>query len=92
MPPDQVAQPRLSSMKMALLFASLGDQGHRGPPNTVDPRIVFMPFLRVREYVDFNGDGLPDLVQGWDAEVAQARGLTRRDPGTIKVGPDQRLA
>jgi len=51
-----------------------------GPPNAVDDNRV-LPYLNSVGIVDFNRDGLPDLVQGWSSQLSCGETyLTNPDP------------
>lgn len=56
------------SMGVASITAVQG-----GPPRAVDENRV-LPYLHSAGVVDFNRDGLPDIVQSWDAEFCPSEG------------------
>ena len=60
-----------------------------GPPNTVDDNRV-LPYLNSVAVIDFDRDGLPDVVQGWDAQFCPGEG-EHEDAihESIRVSPNQ---
>ena len=52
----------------------------RGGPPDLDVNFGVLPYLDSAAIVDFNRDGLPDVVQSWEAEAK-----CFNDPGIVKV-------
>jgi RHS repeat-associated protein len=61
--------------------------GGPNPPNAINPDHV-LPYLNSVAVVDFNRDGLPDIVQSWNAEVCGGVDAINKAGYPIRVLPN----